>query len=307
MKKIIVFLVVLFLIIAIVVVGKMLSNDSGSLTVNSYPTKASVYINGELKGETPLSITNLPLGKYEVKVSLTGFKDYTEEVELTANNSNKLISVILEHSVYSIDVDSDPPQANVYLDGVLKGTTPIQISDIPYGKKHVLEIKLENYNTFKQIVDENTPKIFAKLEPISTHLIVTSIPSNASVYLDDKFIGTTPLDVKNLDEGDFELKVKLKQYETYSEHISLKKGETIERNITLRKSLTYVSINSNPQGAKTYIDGTLIGSTPIEITNLSEGSHTIRLELDGYLPYETNIEIKKDKPTELNINLLKLP
>jgi len=86
------------------------------------------------------------------------------------------------------------------------------------------EIKLDNYETFRQEINENTTNIFAKLEPVTTRLIVSSIPSNADVYIDDNLLGKTPLNIKDMAEGTYKLKVKTTQYETYEETITLKKG-----------------------------------------------------------------------------------
>ena len=58
---------------------------------------------------------------------------------------------------------------------------------------------------------------------------------------------------------------------------------------------------------KRFIDNIEKGITPYEDVNINVGTHKVRLELDGYLTYETDIVIEKNKPSNLNINLFKLP
>jgi len=53
-----------------------------------------------------------------------------------------------------------------------------------------------------------------------------------------------------------------------------------------------IAVSSNPPNAKVTIDGNSVGNTPLT-TNLSRKSnHSVKIELEGFLPYETVI-IKK--------------
>jgi hypothetical protein len=310
MKKIniAIFLLVVFVLIFFAI--KSTSENSGMISVNSFPQKASVYLNGELKGETPLVIKSLPFGKYQVTVKLQGYKDYNEEVSLNSSNSKVFINPILEHSVFSVSIDSDPQGADVYIDGIQKGKTPIIITDLVTGTTHLIELKLVNFKDWKQTVSSETNNMLtinAKLEPITTEVIINSIPSNATVYLNDAEVGKTPLDLKDIAEGTYNLRVTVPQYEPYQEQIEVKKGNTIKRDIVLTKAKYYISISSNPSNAKVFIDGMEVGFTPYESTSITEGRHKIHLELDGYLPYETEVTISQNQPTIISINLLKLP
>lgn len=306
-KGLLVILVLLSVILIAVALLQLTNQKTGSIVIDSFPRKASVYLDGEFKGETPISIKNLTFKKYTVRISFENYKDYVEDVTLTGNNPKKVIYAILEHKTFSINVSSDPENADVYLDGILKGKTPLVITDIVQGEKHILEIKLDNYETFKEEVSEEKNNIFAKLMPVTTQLIVTSVPANADVFINGVLVGKTPFEQKNLEEGDYEIQVKMPNYKTFKETIKLEKGKKVEINVALEKTDIYVSITSNPQGANVYIDGLLMGKTPIELTELSEGEHILKLELDGYLPYETAFNVVKNKQVMLNINLLKLP
>lgn len=53
-----------------------------------------------------------------------------------------------------------------------------------------------------------------------------------------------------------------------------------------------VGIESTPSGAKVTVDGQFFGTTPI-VANLKRGeNHTVKIEMEGYLPYETTL-VKK--------------
>jgi hypothetical protein len=50
-----------------------------------------------------------------------------------------------------------------------------------------------------------------------------------------------------------------------------------------------VGISSNPSRAKVFVDNQKKGTTPVNIKLKRTDAHTIRLELEGYQPYETTL------------------
>ena len=56
----------------------------GSLRIESQPQRAEVWINGHLRGRTPLVVSDLPGGTHTVTTSLTGHRSTTRNVEITA-------------------------------------------------------------------------------------------------------------------------------------------------------------------------------------------------------------------------------
>ena len=67
-----------------------------------------------------------------------------------------------------------------------------------------------------------------------------------------------------------------------------------------------VTIGSNPEGAKVYIDDRtkLLGQTPYA-TTLDPGTYTIYLDLDGHIPFEEQVEVRAGEPVRLFFRLEK--
>ena len=66
-------------------------------------------------------------------------------------------------------------------------------------------------------------------------------------------------------------------------------GETVTvsatdtaQNVPIPHGTGTLSVNTNPAGAQVYIDNVLQGTSPATVPALSAGSHTLRLERDGY-------------------------
>ncbi len=103
----------------------------GTITVYSYPANATVTLNGDVRGLTPLVLRDVPPGEYEIGISLTGFRNESFSVRLN-EGSTRDIGVNLEDASVpaglpgngSIAVDSVPGGASVLLDGKPAGTTP---------------------------------------------------------------------------------------------------------------------------------------------------------------------------------------
>lgn len=64
--------------------------------------------------------------------------------------------------------------------------------------------------------------------------------------------------------------------------------------------------NSTPTGANVYIDGRLTSATNTTITYLESKTYQIRIEKDGYTPWQKDVEIKEDLATEINALLFPL-
>lgn len=63
-----------------------------------------------------------------------------------------------------------------------------------------------------------------------------------------------------------------------------------------------LAINSNPNGAAAYVDSQFVGYTPVNF-GTTAGQHTVRLELDGYVPYQTTVTVQGGQTAQVYANL----
>lgn len=62
----------------------------GALHVTSSPTGATVTVNGEERGQTPLPVSQIPPGTQEVSLSLDGYKSWSSEVDVRADTTQRI-------------------------------------------------------------------------------------------------------------------------------------------------------------------------------------------------------------------------
>lgn len=97
-----------------------------------------------------------------------------------------------------------------------------------------------------------------------------------------------------LDYGTYYFKVEHPLYETYIGSVELN-SSTPKQEINLTPAYGYLDIHSTPEGATAYIDGKKVGITPCQMDEpLPRGMRELRLEMEDYYTYTSNIHITGD-------------
>jgi len=65
-------------------------------------------------------------------------------------------------------------------------------------------------------------------------------------------------------------------------------------------------IDSMPQGARVFIDRQAAGVTPLAVRDLRAGSHVVRVEADGHIPWSSAIRVIADRQTRVHTTLASL-
>lgn len=162
---------------------------SGSIRVESTPTRAGVVVNGRWRGRTPLNLDKLAFGKYVVRVVQPGFVTAQESLVLSSAGPIRTLAVTLNREqptrqaarpaptadapasrgfTGSIYVDSRPRGARVYVNNRAVGNTPLSIPGIPVGS-HVVRLELPDHRTWSsstRVTVGETVKVSGSLERV---------------------------------------------------------------------------------------------------------------------------------------------
>jgi serine/threonine-protein kinase len=117
----------------------------GQLAVDSTPQGAQVQIDGQSSPTwvTPFALTNLQPGQHSVTVSKAGYSSDSRTVTVTSGNRATTV-IHLAQLMATLVVKSNPPGANIYVDGRDMGTrTPAQVS-VDKGN-HVVLVRMMGY------------------------------------------------------------------------------------------------------------------------------------------------------------------
>ena len=240
----------------------------------------------------------------------------------TVNRADKISYVTVTATAGTLAISSTPEGAMVFIDNIMKGITPVTLTDTAIGS-HKLLMRKEGYDDYTRniIIEPATPvTIGATLTkivpepttlPTSSHgsIAVTSYPSGAAVFLDGRQRGTAPIIVPDVLTGNHEITVMLKGYDNWSHFVSVGSGQTVAINAELdaTKEITgALAVITDPSGAEIYIDGTFRGVSPGTLTGISAGTHTILLTLPDHADNTTNISITAGQTQKYTTGLQKV-
>ena len=130
------------------------------------------------------------------------------------------------------------------------------------------------------------------------NLNVTSNLSKTSVYIDDKFIGKTPLQFRYLPATDYNLTLRADGYAEYHEEIILENRQTfaLQGKMQLLKTEGAVEVITDPPGAKIYIGLDYKGKSPMKVQNLPYGSHRVKVMKENHVQRYQSVNITEEEP-----------
>jgi hypothetical protein len=153
----------------------------------------------------------------------------------------------------------------------------------------------------------------ASNSPLTGSLDLSSKPTNADIWLDGRYYGTTPQIIGGLSDGDHSLTLKKASYFDFTEPFTIVSSQTSTLYPTMTaytSSSGYgdIEIQSNPVGAAVYVNnnyvGTTISSTALYVTQLSPGSYSVRVTLANYEPYTETANVKAGAVYSIQANMV---
>ena len=188
---------------------------NGSLEITTTPMEADIYIDGKKYGETPNYISEILIGKHELKLIKHGCAELKKTIFV---EEGKVLS-INENLETGKDVSITTGQSGdkVYVDGEYVGISPMSIN-LPYGT-HAIKAIRDSQIATKDIeikIGKNIDNVYLEFGEIVS---ISSTLSGDKIFVDGKKIGVTPLNLE-LPLGTYEVEVKRgNKYDTKTLHV----------------------------------------------------------------------------------------
>ncbi len=131
-------------------------------------------------------------------------------------------------------------------------------------------------------------------------VVITSQPTGASIFINDKNRGLTPFQ-QEIAEGDYTYRIEYPMYHNEAGIFSLVAAEgkkTME--VKLKPNFGSLHITSQPEtGAEVFLDEQSTGkTTPCTLEKIKSGQHTIRLQREWYQPISKYVVVKDTQTVE---------
>ena len=118
-----------------------------TLSIETNPSGATVYIDGSKVGVTPLRNFSAAYGKHTIKLSKTDYFDNVFPCDFNKDKVDIRQNLIIRKS--KLNIATTPSGADVYLDGVKAGKTPMSGYEVPYGK-HKIRVSKSGYDDIEE-------------------------------------------------------------------------------------------------------------------------------------------------------------
>ena len=218
----------------------------GSVSVESNPTDAYVYVNGAMVGKTPYVVTGLSTGDHEFMVTKNGYYNWKKTITVLEGQQRSIYATLQPiENTQGILVTSEPSGAKIYLDGVYQGETmsgqAYPVTDVSAGI-HSLVLELDGYPDYRtsvSIVEGGSPveidAVMGESPAVTTGSIhIISNPSGASIYLDDIYEGAiTPYTLSGVSAGEHTVTLRLEGYSDGISKVTVTGGEVEQLSIGL--------------------------------------------------------------------------
>jgi formylglycine-generating enzyme required for sulfatase activity len=257
----------------------------GLLRVNSQPDAlVRLFVDGTETILNKQGLAEITRGIHQLRIETTRFLPYQQEVEIAGYGKQQQLDITLQPAWAAITILSQPVGAEVFVDGVLAGQTPLQ-TEILQGQ-HELLLKKQGFKpvAFKHSVVAGADVTLedVQLQPVDGQLSLSSVPTGASILLDGEFHGTTPVTLSLIANSDHRLELSKAGYSTKDLSVNLKPEQ--ERSIEVKLPAEYgtVFLSTRPAGATVKIDGknSAIANGKLRLTTRP---HRLTISKSGYV------------------------
>lgn len=273
------------------------------LTVTAPGPIAKVYINGQDKGLTPLTI-QLPPGSYEVKVLAGGMLPWSQQVQIV--NGPASVMAGMQAQTFALQVGAaNAPGATIFLNGSQVGQGSYSAALQP--GTYTVIVRAPGFLDYSETFNLQGPKTINAALQQQTFSLQVSVPNapGAAILLNGAQVGQGGYNA-SLQPGTYTVVVRAPGFNDYTETFSLQGPKTIAVNLqqvlasytlTIPPALLAPDPKGNPHNQiQVYVDNIRINVSPAGTYtgSVSPGRHQIRIVAGG-LKFEQSVDLQAGK------------
>ena len=215
-------------------------NVSGDNSAQGAYVFATNHSTGDVKqiGTIPLQNTELNAGAYSLRIQKTKYKDYLTTISIKEGETTTIRPVLeANFAQLTLAVQSG---AEIWLEGNQLGTTS-WTGTLELGE-YTIEARQANHrSSYTQVVvsEQSVGKTIQlnNPKPIYGTFEVSGSPADATVYVDGKKMGTTPLLVNKILIGSHKVRIEKDGYDKQEKTVTITEGQEAVLDYTLTKTV----------------------------------------------------------------------
>jgi PEGA domain. len=233
----------------------------GSVSVTSSPSGATATLDGGNSQSTPCTFNNVVAGSHTVQVNMPGYQTWTGTTTVYNSQNSQVYASLTPHSpgTGSIYAVSTPQGAGVYVDSRYYGPAPQIAAGLSPGY-HQVRLSLSGFQDWNGNIYVESGKTTTVTQQLSVSptqyptsapgtgtITVNSNPSGAGVYVDNGYIGITPLTVPSVQPGSHVVMVSQTGYASWQATVQVQSGQVTPVDATLSLQPTTAPTKSAPE------------------------------------------------------------
>ena len=285
-------------------------SGTGTLTVSSNPIGAQVVVDRESKGVTPTTLT-LQAGTHTLELRGVG-EPRVMSVTVTAGAQlSQYIELANSPSTMGrLQVRTEPPGAQVTIDALPRGTSPITIGNLDPGE-HAVVLTGEGGSVTQSVTIEAgttsslvVPLVAAAREsaPQSGWITVSS-PVDVQLFENGRLLGSSQTDRIMVPTGGHQIDL-VNDTLGYRATRSVQVAPGKVASVAVKLPMGSVAINAIPW-AEVWIDGNRIGETPIGNQPATIGHHEIVFRNPELGEKTQTVTVTLTTPARLSVDMRK--
>jgi formylglycine-generating enzyme required for sulfatase activity len=265
---------------------------------------AEVSIDGRSVGAVAAAPIEVPPGLRRIEIRSARYQPAVADVEVEGCDRLQEIALALTPNWSGVRFSSIPAGAAVKVDGRPSGKTPTEL-EMAAGA-HEIEIGAERFKTWRGRVEIGAGQPVAlpevRLEPADGRLAIRSRPTGASVLVDGRYVGQTPLEVDIGPGKEHEIQLSKSGYEQASRRLNVASGEVKGLDLLLTAREGVIHFRVAPADAELFVNAAGRGKVPVEL-RLPAVEHDIEIRKEGFEPFRTRLLPRPGLPQELKVAL----
>lgn len=245
---------------------------TGTIQINSTPTGAQVWLDGEKTTYTTPVTIKKPAGSYQLTLVLDGYHSLRKKIKLQSSQMFTMEFGLAPKAPVPVDNPSDQPIA-----------PPTPTGQRPTVRRRML----------------------AKPRKVAFRLV--SVPSGAAISIDDRATGKKTPSTFQLKRGRHQFQLELPGYQTYIRDVQVvRRGRPfVVRLVRTAPTQARLSIETKPTGASIVVNGKDVGKRTPAVLSLPPGKVTIQLTKKGHMTQSESLSLKQGEVRRLSRSLSK--
>jgi eukaryotic-like serine/threonine-protein kinase len=282
---------------------------TGTADFKSVPDGASITIDGTVRGVTPLRVA-LAAGSHTVQIT-SGSVSRTLPITV---EPGAVVSQYVELATAPpttggrLEIGSDPPGAQIALDGVSRGVTPLVLADVAPGQ-HRVTVSAGG-NTVVRTVNVTrgaASTLVVSTAPLAAGAsggwLTTQAPVDMDILEDGRVLGSTRMERLMLPVGTHRIEFSNPALEfAVARTVQIAAGRTASVAITLPSGR--LSVNAVPW-ADVSLNGASLGTTPLGELAVPIGTHELVFRHPQLGERRQMVTVKAQTPARIGIDLRK--